>query len=320
MAESLAHKWGQIIGNVLQACLREVFQEVADRHGLYLDYQRERPARAPKKPQPRTPKKVESEKTKKTDGVKVTWRDRYGNTHDLDYVFERGGTDDVIGLPAAFIEVAWRRYTKHSKNKAQEIEGAIIALSDTYSHVRPFLGIVLAGVFTARALAQLRSRDFKVAYFPYKDVLRAFASAGIDASSDESTPEAQFQQKIKKHKALTATQVAKLKKNLLFPPKTDEDEGRLPPEKTEMEEFLEALEASLSRGVLGFTITVLHGQPQQLGTVAEAIAYIQTYQETKGSRTPALKYEIDVRYNNGDVIHGIFQVKSDAITFLQTFA
>ena len=45
-----------------------------------------------------------------------------GNVHDLDYVFEQGGTEATIGQPKAFIEIAWRRYTKHSRNKAQEIQ------------------------------------------------------------------------------------------------------------------------------------------------------------------------------------------------------
>jgi hypothetical protein len=88
MAESAAHKWGQIIGDLLQLSLREELQKVADHHHLYLDYQRVRPARS---------------------GSKVAWQDRFGNNHDLDYVFERGGTDATIGQPVAFIEVAWRR-------------------------------------------------------------------------------------------------------------------------------------------------------------------------------------------------------------------
>src|SRR5262245_39124220 len=100
MAESFAHKWGQEIGNLFQEALRRMLQPVACRHGLYLDHQRPRKARP---------------------GKKVSWRDRYANAHDLDYVFERGGTETVLGLPAAFIEIAWRRYTKHSRNNAQEI-------------------------------------------------------------------------------------------------------------------------------------------------------------------------------------------------------
>ena len=52
------------------------------------------------------------------------------------------------GKPVAFIESAWRRYTKHSRNKAQEIQGAILPLAETYSESNLFLGAVLAGVFT----------------------------------------------------------------------------------------------------------------------------------------------------------------------------
>jgi len=287
MAESFAHKWGQVIGNLFQASLREVLQEAADRHGLYLDYQRERAARP---------------------GKRVTWQDRNGNLHDLDYVLERGGTEAVRGLPAAFIETAWRRYTKHSRNKAQEIQGAVLALAETYSHLRPFLGIVLAGVFTEGSLHQLRSCGFTVAYFPYDTIVRAFAVVGIDAAFGEQTEEKEFRRKIRQFQGLSRKQVARIKKSLVNPDK--------PP----MSEFLAALHASLARGVQGITVAVLHGQPRPMATVAEAIVYIQGYEETKGCVAPVLKYEIRVRYNTGDVIDAIFQEKPDAIRFLQTFA
>jgi hypothetical protein len=305
MAVSAAHKWGQIIGHVLQASLQEVFQQAADRHGLYLDYQRERAARTG----------PAGKKGKKPGPTKVSWRDRYGNAHDLDYVLERGGAETVVGLPAAFIEVAWRRYTKHSKNKAQEIEGAIIALADTYSHVRPFLGIVLAGEFTERALTQLRSRDFIVAYLSYAEILQAFATVGIDASSGERTPEKEFREKIRRYKALSKEQLEELKRSLLLPQSVDGV-----PISSPMAEFIAALDASLTRGVQGVSITVLHGQERQWASVAEAIAYVQNYEEKRGGAAPALKYEVHVRYNNGDVIHGVFQQKTEAIHFLQSFA
>jgi hypothetical protein len=287
MAESASHKWGQIIGDLLQHSLREELQKVADQHQLYLDYQRDRPARK---------------------GSRVSWQDRYGNRHDLDYVFERGGTDTVIGQPAAFIEVAWRRYTKHSKNKAQEIQGAVLALAETYSHFRPFLGIVLAGEFTGNAVAQLRAHAFSVFHIPYADIMKAFASVGIDASYDESTPEKQFRQKIKQYGALSPKQVINLKQALLASPQP----GQAP-----LKAFLETLDASLSRRIVGITVLVLHGQPQQIVTVAEAIDYLQSYEDTQPCPASAAKYEIDVRYNNGDVIHGVFQTKDAAISFLR---
>ncbi|HTU91152.1 MAG TPA: hypothetical protein VMF69_13825 [Gemmataceae bacterium] len=290
MAESAAHKWGQIIGDLLQLSLREELQKVADRHQLYLDYQRDRPARK---------------------GSRVSWQDRFGNSHDLDYVFERGGTDTTIGQPAAFIEVAWRRYTKHSKNKAQEIQGAVLALAETYSHFRPFLGIVLAGEFTGNALAQLRSHAFSVFHIPYADIMKAFASVGIDAAYDEDTPERRFREKIKQYQALSPQQIDNLKQALLTSPR---------PDQSPLQDFIVTLEASLSRRILGITVLVLHGQPQQIASAVEAIEYLQSYEDSRPNTARAIKYEIDVRYNNGDVIQGIFQAKDAAISFLRRSA
>src|SRR5438034_655301 len=110
MATSPAHRFGQDLGNlledvVLNRILLPRLAVFAQAKNYYLDWQRDRPARP---------------------GKKVTWQDKYGNAHDLDFVIEIGGTDRQIGRPIAFIEAAWRRYTKHSKNKAQEIQGALL--------------------------------------------------------------------------------------------------------------------------------------------------------------------------------------------------
>ena len=70
MAESLAHRWGQIIGDGFEMFVRDILADVAKRHGLYLDFKR--------------PRKV------RKDQGKVTWQDGYGNKHDLDYVLEQG--------------------------------------------------------------------------------------------------------------------------------------------------------------------------------------------------------------------------------------
>src|SRR5258706_13763861 len=105
MAESLAHRWGQIIGDVFEQFVRDMLKSIGEKHDLYLDYKKPRRARA---------------KQGGKDLSKVTWQDSYGNRHDLDYVLERGGTEEVLGVPVPFIELAWRRYTKYSRNKVPE--------------------------------------------------------------------------------------------------------------------------------------------------------------------------------------------------------
>jgi hypothetical protein len=144
MAESPSHKFGQIIGVLLEAVIEPFLSSFAQEKNLYLDHQ--------KKPR------------KARKGKKVTWEDPYGNVHDLDYVLEKDGNDTITGVPVAFIEVAWRRYTKHSRNKAQEIQGAILPLAERFQWSNPFLGAVLAGVFTDSSLEQLRSLGFHVLY------------------------------------------------------------------------------------------------------------------------------------------------------------
>jgi hypothetical protein len=176
MAESLSHKFGQIVGHVLEAAIEPELRVFANKHALYLDTKGRRPART---------------------GTKVTWTDLYGNAHDLDYVLERAGTDTSIGAPVAFIETAWRRYTKHSRNKAQEIQGAVQVLALTHRFSCPFIGAILGGVFTDGALNQLRSLGFQILFFPYDSIVKAFEAAGVDARFDEDTPEKEFRKKIR---------------------------------------------------------------------------------------------------------------------------
>ena len=161
MAESLSHKFGQIIGDLLELAIEPHLQKFARKHKLYLDKKGARKARS---------------------GKKVCWTDANGNKHDLDFVLERGGTENKIGDPVAFIETAWRRYTKHSRNKAQEIQGAVLPLAIKYRRSSPFVGVVLAGVFTEGALTQLKSLGFGVLYFPYETVVKTFSKFGINAA------------------------------------------------------------------------------------------------------------------------------------------
>ena len=103
----------------------------------------------------------------------------------------------------------------HSRNKAQEIEGAVVPLADTYKRFHPFLGVVVAGVFTKGSINQLRSKGFSLVYFPYGNVLSAFSAVGIDASFDEDTPEKELRKKIRHFKTLVPSELRKIRTRLL---------------------------------------------------------------------------------------------------------
>lgn len=294
MAESLAHRWGQIIGDGFEMFVRNVLGEVAERHGLYLDFKKPRAARGGQ--------------------GKVTWQDGYGNKHDLDYVLERGGTEETLGVPIAFIESAWRRYTKHSKNKVQEIEAAVMPIALTFSRHQPFCGAVLAGEFTRNALHQLESKGFGVLYIPYASILAAFNELGIDASSEDGvggTTEAQFREKIAKWESLAQPQATNrflAKIHALH--------------KHEIADFKQRLEAALTRQVASVRLTVLRGHSVECSDVDSAIAYLIEEEKSYRLREDGEQreaFEVQIRFNTGAKIEATFPKRAEAITFLRGF-
>lgn len=283
MAESLSHKFGQIIGDLLELAIEPHLEKFARKHKLFLDKKGERKART---------------------GKKLSWTDGKDNKHDLDFVLERGGTANKTGIPVAFIEVAWRRYTKHSRNKAQEIQGAIIPLTEKYKNSSPFVGVVLAGEFTDGSLNQLKSHGFGVLYFPYSTVVKAFGKFGIDAASNESTSEKDFRKKIESWNKLQD--------------KTDVAKELLKLNKKNVVDFLGSLSKSVSRFIERVIILPLHGQESTSNTVTEAIDFLKKYSEDK-PKLPLVKYEIIIKYNTGDRIEASFKDKGDTIKFLESY-
>lgn len=287
MAESPSHKFGQIIGNLLEAVIEPFLTDFAKQHNLYLDHQ--------KKPR------------KARKGKKITWEDHYGNVHDLDYVFERDGTDRNIGAPVAFIEVAWRRYTKHSRNKAQEIQGAILPLAEKFRWSNPFLGTVLAGVFTEGSLEQLRSLGFHVLYFPYETLVESFARENIDVRFDETTPDGDFRKCVGLIESSPVSTMQKIKSYLV-------DANR-----QQIAQFMRSLQERIDRMVEKVVVVPLYGRASEFATIEDAIKFLDQHHIYEGSGE-FRKYEVYVSFSNGDKVEGSFTAKQKVREFLQFIA
>ena len=299
MAESLAHRWGQLIGDAFELFVRNMLAEESAKHGLYLDFKKPRKARLNQGGK---------------DLSKVTWQDSFGNKHDLDYVLELGGTEERLGTPVAFIESAWRRYTKHSKNKAQEIEAAVLPIAHTFSRHQPFCGAVLAGEFTNNSLQQLSSKGFAILHIPYASIIAAFAEIGIDASSIDGiggTTEAEFRKKITAWEALpqpAATNKLLAKLHELH--------------RAEIGKFLHELEASINRRVSSVRLTVLRGTSVTWPDVPSAIRYLADgggATRVREDEEEREHFEVQLRFNTGAKIEAIFPTRSEAIGFLKSF-
>lgn len=287
MAESPAHRFGQLIGELLESVVRPQLEDFCRNQGLYLDHQkRKRPARS---------------------GKKVSWTDQYGNAHDLDFVIEREGTDHQIGRPVAFIESAWRRYTKHSRNKAQEIQGAILPLAEKYRWNNPFLGTVLAGVFTEGSLDQLRSLGFQVLYFPYESLVVAFQSEEIDIAFDEGTPDHVFRQTTKRIENSPPEQMARIRTHLVAA------------NQAAIDSFFVALRRRLGRHVTRVVVVPLYGRVNEFATIEDALLFLDGHMIYEGSGE-FRKYEIRVEFSNGDKVEAFIEAKDKVKEFLDFVA
>jgi hypothetical protein len=283
MAHSYSHKFGQIIGDLLELAIQPHLEKFAKKNKLYLDKKGNRSTRK---------------------GKRLTWIDLNGNKHDLDYVFEKNGNENRIGTPVAFIETAWRSYTKHARNKAQEIQGAILPLCEKHQNSSPFKGVVLAGVFTKGALDQLKSCGFKVLFFSKETVVNAFNRFGINADFNEGTKESEFKKRIKAWEILNDK--SGVAKELL----------RL--NKKEVDIFFDSLDKSIKRFIEEIILLPLFGLKLSAKTIIEAIEYLNKFSES-GQDLAFVKYEVIIRYNNGDKIEASFKNKDDLIVFLRNY-
>ena len=284
MAKSQSHTLGEFIGAFFEDLMKKPFRDFADKNGLYFDTIGPRKARK---------------------GKKVTWTDVHGSKHDLDFVLEKGGTEDVIGEPIAFIELAWRSYTKHSKNKAQEIQGAVNPICEKYQLTKPFKGAILSGQFTDNSINQLRSDDFHVLYIPLSKLVEAFSTHGLDVYFDEDTSETDLRKKY-----------AAVSKKANMPLLNKVREEILKTCDTEIKQFVKELSDTYKRKIKTICILPLHGKRTEVADVEKAIDFINGYTEIPADQQ--LEYiEVIVTYNNGTIIQCQFKEKDEAVDFLE---
>ena len=282
MAKSPSHILGELIGNFFENAMKTPIANFCKENNLYFDTIGPRKARK---------------------GLKVRWKDIDGNSHDLDYVIEKGGKEDFIGTPVAFIELAWRRYTKHSKNKVQEISGAINPIVERFRELQPFKGAILSGEFTSTSLEQLRSQGFCVLYIPFSDLVAIFKENQLDIYFDEDTSEKDIKKIISKWNRTNLKVLNKVRDSLLeqFSPS--------------IEQFIHQLSTSVNRKIQSINILPLHGKEMLLPTIESAITYIDQYNSLPVDSE--LQFiQIIVRYSNGSHIDCHFNNKEQAIDFL----
>ena len=79
------------------------------------------------------------------------------------------------------------------------------------------------------------------------------------------------------------------------------------------------LEEAITRQINRVIVLPLHGAPFPWDTVDDAIRFVEGYSEMGTASKLIAKYEIQIRYDNGDSIEGEFVDKDRAVAFLRTY-
>ena len=177
---------------------------------------------------------------------------------------------------------------------------------DKHHYSAPFMGCFLVGDYTTGAMEQLRSLGFHLLYFTYPTIIEAFAVVGIDAQYDEATSDEEFASKQEMWDELDQGQRDSIWNTLLEL------------NKQEISTFMEALEKAVKRQIDGIRLIPLHGTSREWRSIQAAIEFVESYEET-GASDPLHKYEVQIRYDNGDRIEGQFSDKESVIDFLQHY-
>ncbi len=290
MVASPGHRLGQAIGNFVQDLfitkLDESLADICREHSYYCDKQGLRPrVRGTKK--------------------KLTWEDKYGNKHDMDYVVERDASYEEQGRPVAFIEFAWRRYTKHSRNKTGELEGSLLPLYETYQETCTYVAAIIAGEYTTGGIDQLENHGIKVLPIPYSVIAATFKTKGIDLDYSEDASNEHKTELLRQLERLTEADWEDIRQEL----STMIQE--------EYQEFVEDLRNCIRREVKSVRILGLFGEEVILRTTTEAIERLESYSIDAERQLRFMKFEVYVRFNNGSRLEGAFTTKAEAIAFLR---
>ena len=285
---SPGHKLGQLIGQFFEEFFAVDFAQLCEKHGLYCDRKGKRPG-------------------VRGNSTKVTWVDKDENKHDLDYVIEKAGSSEKRGVPVAFIELAWRRYTKHSRNKTGEFEGSLLHLRQSYNSCR-FLGVILAGEYTEGGKNQLLADGIAVLHIPFKTLSDCFKSKGVNLDYPENAKPEEKRKVIRQWVKLSKKDIREIQDCLYQAIKTD------------YSKFKRELESALLRKVISVIVIPLFGTEISFTSIRDAMLGLAKFDESTAKTGQIIKYEVQIRFSDKDKIEATFHGKSETIRFLNSFS
>jgi len=180
----------------------------------------------------------------------------------------------------------------------------LLPIFERYWQEYPFLGAIIAGEFTPDALQQLRTQNFNIVYIQYDKIVKAFGKHGIFINFDERTSEDDYVEAVRAVEQLSEDEWKEI---------ISEVYGSA---QAEFQAFFEKLREVLDRVIDRVAIIPLNGEEHEFGSPEEAKNFIDSYSETNDQGT-FRKYEVLVKYSNGDKIEAEFRDKNRVKEFLE---
>ena len=135
-----------------------------------------------------------------------------------------------------------------------------------------------------------------------KTIIKAFAGISVVAKFDEDTSDEELKNRVEKIQELSKARRNTVVNNLISL------------NQKQVDSFLYTLEKHVTRHVDWVRILPLYGNSVEYASVEEAISFVQDYHEAE-QNVPLIKYEIEVRYSNGDRVSGQFHEKQAAMSY-----
>jgi hypothetical protein len=209
-----------------------------------------------------------------------------------------------------FLSLSLRRPGGATRSTAgtrrRRFKAPFLPLLTTWAHVKPFAGVVLAGLWTNGSLDQLRSNGFSILHIPYETIIEVFRQWDIEVYYEENTEDWILQNQIDRWDALGVDEREELGDAL-----RDAISNRL-------KVFMDDLSKTVLRRIECVSVLPLHGRITDCQTVDKAIELIESY-DPGADAGPVVRFEVIIRYDNGDRITADFGSPADAIAFLDSF-
>ncbi len=286
MTTSSAHQLTKKISHLLEEIIQDLLQDFCSKKSLYVNKKEKRHLRGNRD---------------------SSWLDNYQNSHDLDFIIEKNGSDTAHGRPVAFIEAAWRRYASHLNNATQKNQALPQPFAEKHDKNKSFRSVILASCFTEPSSLQIKNSNFTVALFSYETIVAAFETVHITINHDENTAEKEIADALATFETLSEQDISLLKQTLI----KLNNECIL--------SFLTQLSAALDRQIEELVIVPLYGNKYSFFSIDAAGSFLSEYKKEETGIT-FNSFKTAVRFANGDKITATFHTKKEIQNFLNYVA